>query len=367
MYYIGLMSGTSMDAVDAAVVQINGKTLNVLVFEQQPLPPDLSDALKAITADTPVSVIAELDGRLGSVFADVARHVISRSGVPASHIAAVGSHGQTVLHCPHADTAATVQIGDPNRIALRTGIKTVADFRRMDIAAGGQGAPLAPAFHAWLFRHPGVNRVVANIGGIANISILPANHEIPVTGFDTGPGNTLLDRWARRHLGQPMDEDGAWGRKGSIIEPLLEDLLADPYFSALPPKSTGPEYFNLLWLDGYLLNSKPAPADVQATLEELSCRSIASAIRMNAPGTQEVLLCGGGVKNPGLMSRIRGHLSPIPVQSTSIHGIEPDGVEAVMCAWLAKCRVEGVPANLPSVTGANRPVLLGAIYDPGKM
>ncbi|MGH8248243.1 MAG: anhydro-N-acetylmuramic acid kinase [Gammaproteobacteria bacterium] len=366
MYYIGLMSGTSMDGVDAAVVQIDGKALKVLIFEQEPLPADLSDELKAVTGDTPLATIAELDGRLGLVFADAARRVISRSGVPVSRIVAIGSHGQTVLHCPRADTAATVQIGDPNRIALRTGITTVADFRGMDIAAGGQGAPLAPAFHAWLFRDPGVNRVVVNIGGIANISILPASHEIPVTGFDTGPGNTLLDRWARRHLGEPMDRDGAWGRRGSVIEALLETLLADSYFSAPPPKSTGLEYFNLQWLEGYLSKSKPpaAPADVQATLEELSCQSIVSAIRMHAPGTKEVLVCGGGVRNSGLMSRITKRLSPISIQLTSFHGIHPDCVEAVMCAWLAKCRLEGTPGNLPSVTGATRPVLLGAVYEP---
>ncbi|MBI2969422.1 MAG: anhydro-N-acetylmuramic acid kinase [Gammaproteobacteria bacterium] len=362
------MSGTSMDAVDAALVRFHGKSVNVVAYHQYPFPPDVHDALKTVSPESPISRVARLDSRLGSIFADAALRLIASCNRQASQVTAIGSHGQTVFHSPDTDGAVTVQIGDPSRIALLTGITTVADLRRMDAAAGGQGAPIAPAFHAWVFRDSDRNRAVINLGGIANVSILPADQrDIPVTGFDTGPGNTLLDQWAQRCLGRAMDRGGEWAQQGFVSTPLLERMLKDPYFAAAAPKSTGREYFNLNWLEGYLarISCKLELADVQATLAELTCRTITQAIQECAPQTDQVLVCGGGVNNSVLIKRIQACLAPVTVQSTSCYGIHPDSVEAVMCAWLAMRRMKREPANLPSVTGATRPVLLGAIYEPG--
>ena len=275
---------------------------------------------------------------------------------------AIGSHGQTLRHEPYSEAPFTLQIGNPGIIAAGTGITTVADFRSADIALGGQGAPLAPAFHEWLLREPGALRAVVNIGGIANVTILPPG-DGATTGFDTGPGNTLLDAWCREHRGQSFDESGAWAADGNVDQALLERLLGDPYFSAAPPKSTGFEYFNLGWLDAAGVDNIP-PVDVQATLAALTARTIGDAIRDAASDRCEVFVCGGGVHNDELMRLLAEELPGCRVQSTGAAGLDPDWVEAVAFAWLAKRRLASETGSLASVTGANRDSILGVIHEP---
>lgn len=362
--YIGLMSGTSMDAADAALVDFSGVQPKLLATHSIPLPAGLRGALFALCVSGPNEIerLGELDARLGEIFADGALALIKKAGVKPEQIQAIGSHGQTVRHQPGGPYPFSLQIGNPALIAERTGITTVADFRRADMAAGGQGAPLAPAFHNAAFRSAQQHRAVANIGGIANITLLPADLTQDVRGFDTGPGNVLLDAWAERHLGKRMDEDGRFAASGKVHEKLLHALLNDDYFSLAPPKSTGREHFNSAWLDAALKNySGVTPQDIQATLCELSAVSIAVAILQYAPDTKEVLICGGGARNVHLMQRLRAHLKPCSVESTGQHGINPDWVEAMAFAWLAKQTLEGKPGNLPSVTGAKRAVVLGTI------
>ncbi len=366
MLALGLMSGTSMDAVDVAIVEFADDGCDLIHYQQFPIPGPLQSALKAVGPGTPLGQLLDLDAGLGALFASCANEAIRASGVDAAKIGVVGSHGQTLLHSPQPATRNTLQVGDANRIAWATRIRTVSDFRRMDMAAGGQGAPLAPAFHAWRFTAPKVTRVIINIGGIANISILPPHGENAVCGFDTGPGNTLLDQWIQRHRGLQWDHDGAWAGTGCCNADLLSKLESEPYFDSAPPKSTGRDLFNLEWLEeraGDLLNVLP-PADVQATLLDLTIRSIASAVKTHARGASEVFVCGGGAHNRRLMARLAELMKPVKVGATEELGIPADAVEAMMIAWLAWRRVEGIPANLPSVTGADRPVLMGAIYDP---
>lgn len=368
--YVGLLSGTSSDAVDAALVEFGAGVPRLHAFHQEPLQEELRAALAFAQTPAPRIGLAELgtlDTRLGHAFAHAALHLLAAAGVSAARITAIGSHGQTVWHAPAGPAPATLQIGDPNVIAWRTGITTVADFRRMDVAAGGQGAPLAPALHAACLRQPGRARAVLNLGGIANLTLLPAAAAAPVTGFDTGPANALLDAWAARHLGVPYDESGRWAAGGRVVAPLLEQLLAEPYFQLPPPKSTGRERFNLAWLDARIAaldGPPPAPRDVQATLLALTCETVASALRASAPDTEELLVCGGGVHNEALMQRLARALPNCRVATTAEHGLDPDAVEAIAFAWLAMRRLEGLPGNLPSVTGASREVLLGAVYRP---
>ena len=293
--------------------------------------------------------------------------MLDANGTDVQQVRAIGSHGQTILHLPWATPSRTLQIGDPNLVAALTGVTTIADFRRADVAAGGQGAPLAPAFHAWKFRAGRVNRVVLNIGGIANITILPAAPAEQVRGFDTGPGNTLMDAWIQQRRGCDYDEQGHWAATGNVRQDLLKQALSDPYFTAPPPKSTGKDDFNLAWLATHTDKTGSAcrDEDLQATLLELTAVSIAEAISAKAPGADELLVCGGGVHNPVLMRRLQSLLPGLAVKSTGACGIDPDAVEAVTFAWLARQRLENTPANLPSVTGAERAVVLGAIYEPG--
>jgi len=260
----------------------------------------------------------------------------------------------------------TLQIADPNIIAERTGITTVADFRRRDMAAGGQGAPLVPAFHRAMFESVGKDRVVVNIGGMANITILPAGSGAPIIGFDTGPGNVLLDAWAKTHLGTPMDTHGHWARQGRTHAALLARFRADPYFSLPPPKTSGREYFNRDWLDSCIadVHPTPSPADIQRTLCDLDAATLRDAILQWAPDCREVFLCGGGARNPLLREGIDAQLPGCRVDTTAAHGIDPDWVEAMAFAWLARQRLDGLPGNVPQVTGARRPVMLGAVY-PG--
>ncbi len=371
--YLGLLSGTSMDGIDACIVDFNDDGAAQLVAHHTtPYPDELLDELRELMqpeAARGMTRSARLDAWLGEVFAEAANHLIESSHIPRQEIRAIGSHGQTLHHAPHIDYPYSLQLGDPHRIAERTGLTVVADFRRRDIAAGGQGAPLVPPVHAALFAHPTETRVIANIGGIANITLLPAKDDAAsaVLGFDTGPGNTLMDAWTQRHLGFPYDRHGAWAAGAQIHQPLLKRLLAAPYFAQEPPKSTGPELFNLIWLyavAGELLD-KTSAQDIQATLLELSARSLVDAIRQHAPSAGRVLVCGGGAYNTALMQRLRALCADIPVESTADYGIEPAWVEAVAFAWLARQTLHGLPGNLPAVTGAEGARILGAIYSAG--
>ena len=353
-----------MDAIDAALVDINNNQLSVIHYHQFPISRDIQQRIRSVNADTRLADISELDAILGDLFAEAVLSLLEQSGLPASAITAIGSHGQTVLHLPEANHARTVQIGDPSRIAVRTGITTVADFRRNDIAAGGQGAPLACGFHAWRFRHPQQNRIILNLGGIANITRLPADPSHAVTGFDTGPANVLMDSWTRLQLQQEYDQDGLWAASGHCNELLLARLLDEPYFNLAPPKSTGKDLFNLHWLNQKISSSglQIAAADIQACLLELSARSISAAITRYASDTNEVLICGGGAHNRLLVQRLIDLLPGMKIDKTDAYGIKADAVEAVTFAWLAKCRLDNITANIPAVTGARRSVLLGAVY-----
>lgn len=361
--YIGLMSGTSLDGVDALLVDLGMARPQILADHHHPYPAGLRAALLELShASHPeLHQLAQLDVLLGGLYAETVRVLLQGAGIPASNIQAIGSHGQTVRHYPHGPHPYTLQLGDPNVIAERTGITTVADFRRRDIAAGGQGAPLVPAFHAALFRHSEGTRVILNLGGMANITVLPAEEGLPVTGFDTGPGNVLLDGWAQRHRGSAYDADGAWAAGGTPLPALLQRLLAEPYFTQAAPKSTGRERFNLPWLETQLEGGEGAQ-DVQATLLELTALSVAQAVTGHAAGAEEVLVCGGGAHNSALMLRLAHHLAPRAVTSTARYGVEPQAVEAMAFAWLAQQTLRGKPGNLPAVTGACHPVVLGGIY-----
>lgn len=366
MLTIGLMSGTSMDAVDVAVVEFSPEQCDLISYHQFPIPDLLQSELKAVTPGTSISLLMRLDADLGDLFAACVTETMKTHGLNAAKVGVIGSHGQTLLHVPNSPSRNSLQIGDPNRIAWATKIRTVADFRRMDMAAGGQGAPLAPAFHAWRFRSPRLRRVIINIGGIANISILPPQGKSVVSGFDTGPGNALLDQWIMRHQGKPWDAGGTWAATGTPNPELLAALESESYFSQAPPKSTGRDLFNLEWLEqqGRAFIRKLAPADVQATLLEFTACTIANAIKTHAPHCDEAYVCGGGAHNKRLMVRLNDLLAPAKVASTDILGIQPNAVEAIMMAWLAWYRVEGMGANLPSVTGASAEVILGAVYEP---
>ncbi len=367
MFYIGLMSGTSVDGIDAVVVSIPTENkLSIKATHHDPFKAELREQIHSLiqAGDCEPGRINELDVALGECFAGAANDVLKLAGLDKKAIRAIGSHGQTLYHHPNARNPFSLQVGKPSIIAELTGITTVADFRARDIAGGGQGAPLAPAFHQWMFHSPKHDRVIINIGGITNISYLPKDKRQPVIGFDTGPGNTLLDQWVGRHLGQTHDEDGRWAASGKPSQNLLERLLADPYFHAAPPKSTGREHFNLAWLDEHLKHVSPMPPaeDVQATLLQLTVRSIAAAIQNHLPQVSEAYVCGGGSHNREMMTALAHKLSPASLATTERLGIPPDWVEAAAFAWLAHQTLEGKPGNLPSVTGARHPVVLGEIY-----
>ena len=386
--FVGLISGTSADGIDAALVEFDDSappvarslpgsaalparstSPRVLAARTTPYPDDLRRRVLALaTSDAVIALddYGRLDVEIGECFAGAANALLREAGVDRADVAAIGSHGQTVRHRVGGAHPFTLQVGDPAVIAERTGVTTVADFRRADVAAGGQGAPLLPALHAAVFADAAIPRAILNLGGIANLTILAPGRD--VTGFDSGPANCLLDAWAERHLGTPRDEDGAWARGGRVDAALLDALLADPYFAAAPPKSTGREDFNLAWLDARLPPGL-APADVQATLLRLSARSVADALRAHAPATREIYACGGGVHNAALMDALRAELPGSTVADTTMLGVDPDYVEAIGFAWLARARLAGEPGNLPSVTGARGPRILGGIYcaDPFRL
>ncbi|GAB4358246.1 MAG: anhydro-N-acetylmuramic acid kinase [Gammaproteobacteria bacterium] len=363
-YYIGLLSGTSVDSVDAAIVEIDPDGCRVADTHTHPFPSDLRTRLIEVAQSetVPVNAIAQLDAQLGNLFSDAVLQLLASTQIPKASIRAIGSHGQTIRHHPDLDPSFTWQIGDPARIAERTGITTVADFRRRDVAAGGEGAPLAPLFHRAQFADREETRAVVNIGGIANVSILPADATEPPTGFDCGPGNLLMDAWIARHRSETFDHDGAWAASGKVSEPLLTRLLDTDFFRRTPPKSTGRELFTLNWLESHLSAVSPvAPEDVQATLLELTAASISAAVTKTAPDCRRVLICGGGARNRALMGRLC-ELIAAPVQTTEAFGIAPEWVEAATFAWLARRALIGQPSDTPPITGARHPVILGAIY-----
>ena len=372
--YLGLISGTSVDTVDAVIASFEAATepTRLLHAHGHPIPPRLRRELLEVAASarTTLARVARLDVEVGHLFADAAMSAIEGAGLGPGDIAAVGSHGQTVRHEPGGRFPSTTQIGDPNVIAHRTGITTVADFRRRDVAAGGQGAPLAPAFHQAAMSHPSARRAIVNLGGIANVTLLDPTESAASgpLGFDCGPANGLLDAWARRHLDAPFDEDGKWAARGAVYGPLLEKMLTDPYFSLPAPKSTGRGYFDEGWIDGQLRSAGQAvaPVDVQRSLCELTAATVAASLEAYGARTDEVYLCGGGVHNRTLVERLSARLSPRKVMRTDVLGISADYVEAAAFAWLAKCALEGIPGNRPAVTGATAPVVLGGVY-PGRV
>jgi len=360
--YLGLISGTSADGIDAALVRFDAGSAQLALARTYPYPDDLRTRVLALAksrASIALDDYGRLDVEIGECFANAALALLQEAGIDGAAVAAIGSHGQTVCHRPGGAFPFTLQIGDPSVIAERTGVDTIADFRRADVAAGGQGAPLLPALHAAVMADPVIPRAILNLGGIANLTMLAPGRD--VLGFDTGPANCLLDAWAARHLGAARDEGGAWARSGRIDGGLLARWLADPYFAVAPPKSTGREVFNLDWLDARLPPGM-APVDVQATLLALSARSIADAVRTHGAGTREVFACGGGVHNVALMDALRAELAELHVDTTAALGVDPDFVEAAGFAWLARARLAGEPGNLPTVTGARGARVLGAIY-----
>lgn len=367
-FYIGLMTGTSIDAIDAALIAVAPKGPPMLYGTlRHGFPDKVRDEIQQFippNACPDLEQTAALDVKLGELFAEAINHLVQRSGVPSAHIRAVGSHGQTLRHRPQGATPFTLQVGNPAVIAARTGITTVADFRTADIAAGGQGAPLVPIFHERVFRSRKKNRAILNIGGIANLTYLPRSLRTPVRGFDTGPGNTLLDNWIERHQDLAYDADGAWAAGGTPSVALLQALLSDPYFHMPPPKSTGREYFHLEWVQTRSngLAQSISPQDMQATLCQLTAESIARAIDRWLEDADEVYVCGGGSHNRHLMALLQQRLGKRTLSTTETLGWNPDWVEAAAFGWLAHCALEGVPGNLPSVTGAKAPAILGGIY-----
>lgn len=360
--YIGVMSGSSLDGVDVVLAVIDENSVTQLASLSWPIPIAVKEAVLAICQGQPLTLsqLGQLDNRLGNLFADAVLALMSQEKLAAQDIVAIGCHGQTVWHEPTGDAPHTMQIGDNNIIAARTGVSVVGDFRRRDMALGGQGAPLVPAFHQALLAHVSERRMILNIGGIANLSLLIPGQ--PVRGFDTGPGNMLIDAWIWRNLGKPYDKDAEWANEGKVIIPLLQDMLNDPYFAAPAPKSTGREYFNYGWLAQFLARYPGLRAqDVQATLTELTAVTISEQVLLSG-GCERLLVCGGGSRNPLVMARLAGLLAGTEVATTDEYGISGDDMEALAFAWLAWRTVAGLPGNLPSVTGASQATVLGAIF-----
>ena len=358
--YIGVMSGTSLDGLDIALIE-QGQHTTLLATHYLPMPEDLRAELLTLCSSGPDelarSAIAEQ--RWAQLAAQGINALLNEQQLNPADIRAIGSHGQTVRHEPARGF--TIQIGNPALLTELTGITVVADFRRRDVAAGGQGAPLVPAFHDALFSDSSHRRAVLNVGGFSNLSLLDPQQ--PVHGFDSGPGNVLLDAWIQRHQGVGYDRNGDWAASGQVANDLLHALLSDPFFTTRGPKSTGRELFNLPWLDQHLARLPAlAPADVQATLLEMTAQSIVAALQNAQQGTQQLLVCGGGAHNGALMQRLAQLLPACTVSSTAEQGVPPDWVEAMAFAWLAHCCLEGIPSNRPSVTGAKGLRVLGAIY-----
>lgn len=360
--YIGVMSGTSLDGVDVVLAVVDDNRAEQQACINWPLPLTLKQDILAICQgqSLTLSQLGRLDHRLGCLFAQAVLALMQQQGLRADQVRAIGCHGQTVWHEPDSEASHTLQLGDNNLLVAQTGITVVGDFRRRDMALGGQGAPLVPAFHQALLSSANQQRMVLNIGGIANLTLLLPNQ--PVRGYDTGPGNILLDAWIWQQCAMPFDQDGCWAQGGRVVVPLLEQMLCDAYFIAPAPKSTGREYFNYAWLARQLAAFPGLCAqDVQATLVELTAKSVADQVLLNG-GCEKLLVCGGGRRNPLLMRRLSVLLPDVVVTTTDAEGINGDYLEALAFAWLAYRTLSGLPGNLPSVTGATEPTVLGAIF-----
>jgi len=358
--YIGVMSGTSLDGLDIALIEQTNATA-LLATHYVPMPADLRSDLLALCSPghDELARTAVVEARWVQLAADGIATLLTQQQLSPTAIRAIGSHGQTIRHEPARGF--TLQVGNPALLAELTGICVVGDFRRRDVAAGGQGAPLVPAFHEALFGNAQTSRGVLNIGGFSNLSLLSPGRA--VRGFDCGPGNVLMDAWIQACRGETFDRDGAWAASGEVQPALLKALLADSFFQATGPKSTGRELFNTAWLKSHLALLPPYEAvDVQATLLELTARSCANALLNSEPEAQELLVCGGGARNLALMDRLATLLPGCTVSSTAEHGVPADWMEAMAFAWLAHCCLEGIAANRPSVTGARGLRVLGAIY-----
>ncbi len=365
-YFIGLLSGTSVDGIDAVVVDFAATPPSLIASHSEAIPDELRSRILQLCSGQAVSLVTlgETDVALGRLFAQAANNLLRKAGLAATDILAIGSHGQTVMHHPQGQYPFTLQIGDPNTIACLTGISTVADFRRKDMAAGGQGAPLAPLFHQDFFGRSGKDRAVLNIGGIANITLLASPRREKTLGFDTGPGNVLMDSWIKATRGLAYDRDGLWAASGKVSQSLLDALMAEPYLQRPAPKSTGRELFNLDWLRSHL-KRLPAIAeeDVQASLLAFTARSIAESVDWKANGVEEVIVCGGGAHNGALMKALQAFMPETKVLSSTTAGLAPDWVEGVAFAWMARKAWLGEAIATGSVTGATRPCILGGIYE----
>ena len=357
--YAGLMSGTSLDGIDAVLVDFSGNTPDLLATHYRPYDAEIKQALLALhqPAGNELHDAALLGNRLAQEYTAAIAALLQNAAATPNEIRAIGCHGQTIRHRP--DAGYTLQLGNTALLAELSGITVVGDFRSRDIAAGGQGAPLAPAFHQQVLQHPDIHRVIVNIGGISNLTNLPPQGT--VTGFDCGPGNMLMDAWTMRHLAQPYDTDGQWAASGRVIPALLNTLMGEPFLRVSPPKSSGRELFNLQWLEQYLSGSE-APADVQATLLAFTVHTIADAIREYCEDAREIYLCGGGARNPVLMQRLAAALPACTVQATDTLGVDADWMEAMAFAWLAQQAIHGKQLDLTTITGARHPCILGAIY-----
>ncbi len=358
-FYVGIMSGTSLDGIDAALVDLGQPKPDLLATCYQPFDQTLRTALLALhhPSDNELHQTQMIGNQLARLYAQSALSLLSQSGIAPGQVQAIGCHGQTIRHCP--EHGYTLQIGNAALLAELTGIAVVSDFRSRDIAAGGHGAPLVPAFHDQVLRDPDHHRVIVNIGGISNLTDLAPGK--PTTGFDCGPGNMLMDAWIAQHLDAAYDHDGAWAAGGKVLPALLKTLLAEPFFAAAPPKSSGRDLFNMNWLKQRLRGDE-APADVQATLLALTCHGIADAIHRHCPGVEEIYLCGGGAHNGALRAALKQLLPECRLEATDVLGVGADWVEAIAFAWLARQTLHGIPANLPGVTGARHPCILGAVH-----
>ena len=364
--YIGLMSGTSLDGVDGVLVDLELQPMRVIAHAHRAFDPALAHELLALNApgETELHRSALAANALVRVYAQVVEALLVEGGTPRAAVCAIGAHGQTVRHRPREfdGIGYTLQLNNPALLAELTDIDVIADLRSRDVAAGGQGAPLVPAFHRAVFGRAGEAMAVLNIGGISNLTALRADGS--TTGFDCGPGNALMDHWCLRHTGRRYDDGGAWAASGQVTEPLLAQMRTDPYFALPPPKSTGRDLFNPAWLRAQLVRCRPpaASVDVQATLTELTAATCAADVLRHAEGSRELLVCGGGAFNGHLMQRLATHLPGMAVTSTDVRGLPADQVEACAFAWLARAFMQREPANLPSVTGAAGPRVLGALY-----
>ena len=353
------MSGTSLDGIDAVLVDLSLAKPKLLAKHFAPFDDSMKNALLELHQPVHNELHqAQLIGnQLARLYAAAVDSMLSTANISIAKIKALGCHGQTIRHCP--EHGYTLQIGNAALLSELTGISVVSDFRSRDIAAGGQGAPLVPAFHEKVMRHPNLHRVIVNIGGISNLTNLPPDGA--TLGFDCGPGNLLMDAWCLHHLGKPYDDNGTWAASGKVLPALLEKMFVDSFFAKPPPRSCGRDLFNMSWLQDKL-DGDEATEDVQATLLELTCRAITQSIHQHCLGTTEIYLCGGGARNQTLRNRLATLLPDCIVQPTDSLGVDGDYLEATAFAWLAQQNLHGKPANLPLVTGAKHPCILGAVY-----